>query len=66
MYREDDNTPFFLRESPITDCIGLGKHGSLLFSSNTLKETANYVKPGWISDMKHDGKAQENVDFKTK
>ena len=25
MYREDDNTPFYLRESPITDCIGLGK-----------------------------------------
>ena len=26
MQREDDNTPFSLRESPITDCIGLGKH----------------------------------------
>jgi len=24
MQREDDNTPFSLRESPITDCIGLG------------------------------------------
>lgn len=51
MYREDDNTPFYFRESPITDCIGLGKQSfCLIVVSIAIKKTVIYVG-GWVRDI---------------
>ncbi len=53
MYREDDNSPFYFKESPITECIGLGKQSFCLVAVllYNIKKTVNYVKPNssrWV------------------